>query len=146
MTWPIYCVAVCILWAYFGFAKGLDAPMVTILSVASLLLAIPTYFETRRARSPDASRAERVLATIWLWLRRIIGGIGAAFFFAIAISSFVMPPSGASAEGRIVMPLVILGLGVFFLWVAWVGQGNKQHRFDDDWKLHRANVARFWKR
>jgi hypothetical protein len=146
VAWTIYFLSVAALWAFFALTKPLDIRLVMILSIATALLAIPAYFENRRARFRTPSTIERIAARSWLWLRRVVGGLGAALFLLAAVAGIVSPPSSASTLERLVMPLVMLGLVGLCVWIAWVGQGPHRHLWRDDLKLHRDNQKRYrWK-
>jgi hypothetical protein len=122
--------------------NGVTTTTVSVLLVAAALAAIPLYFGTRD-RSLPASSTERVAATAWVWLRRVIGvGVGtlmlvAAISFAVADS----PPTGWS--NRWLGVLLFAFLGAFFVYVGLVGQGAKRYQWRDDVQLHRQNKRRY---
>ena len=76
---------------YFGFLTlvgagvlylgGLNTGTFSVFLLAAGLGATPWYFETRDRNVPP-SVPEIVLATVWLWLRRLVCfGIGGYFWF-----------------------------------------------------------------
>ena len=115
--------------------------IVAVLAVATLA-AIPWYFDTRD-RSTEPSALERVLATLWLWFRRIVG-ISAGVIFLWA--GWGIARSGATANDAmsplLVGPLIAL-LGLFCIYIGIVGQGWNRADWRDDIDLYRNNKRRY---
>ena len=122
--------------------QGVSLGSIVAVLVVLALAAIPWYFGTRD-RSTEPSALERVLATLWLWFRRIVGiGAGAIFLWA----GWGVARSGATANDAmsplIVGPLIAL-LGLFCIYIGIVGQGWNRADWRDDIDLYRHNKRRY---
>lgn len=114
---------------------GLSPGTMVAVLVWAILAAIPWYFGTRN-RSTEPSRLERILASLWVWFRRIIGvGAGALFLWAgwdIAWSTDSRLMGGV---------LALLGFGCIYFGI--VGQGWNSTDWRDDVDLHQDNKRRY---
>jgi hypothetical protein len=127
-----------LLFVKLGVSRG---SIVAVLVVATLA-AIPWYFGTRDG-SAEPSALERVLATLWLLLRRIVGiGAGTIFLWA----GWDIARSGATASDAmsplVVGPLIAF-LGLFCIYIGIVGQGSNRADWRDDVELYRRNKHRY---
>jgi hypothetical protein len=127
---------------------GINGKVVFVTCFVSVIYGIPGYFYKRRATSP--TRFEIIAATVWLWIRRIVGLVGALFFLVISvISAFDLFPifPGCDLIERIGYAIFLLIVAIFSLWVAIYGQGLRRGEWKDDVELHRENMKRYhWRR
>jgi len=108
------------------FKAGISQGSITVFLVVATLAAVPWYFGTRN-RTQKPSRAERLFATAWLWVRRLLcfalGVIclGGAGYYAL---------SGDPNKEWLV--IIFFGcFGIALLYYGVVG-GHKQQSFRDD--------------
>lgn len=108
----------------------------------ALLAAIPWYFGTRdRTRPP--SQVEKVLATLWVWLRRLVGfTVGGALMIG-AFSTATSNPAGKSLTDIWLAVLALIAGGIFIFYLGFFGQGPKRSELGDDIRLHSENKRRY---
>jgi len=137
-----YLVLVIVVAAALLLRNGPSTAAVSVLLAFAALAAIPLYFATRD-RSRPASGGERVAATAWVWVRRILGvGMGlfmltGAVFMAIADTG---PPG---LPNRWVGVFLLAFLGAFLVYFGFVGQGAHRYQWRDDVELHGQNKRRY---
>ncbi len=90
---------------------------------------------TRDLNRP-AGRLETVMASCWLWFRRIVSATVGGLVLVAAIWGTL-----SGADWRMLGGLYFLAL--FILYVGWFGQGNSRAHFNDDVALHRQNRRRY---
>jgi len=98
-----------------------------ILVVVSLACFFCYYISPDRKGEP--SKTQKVVATIWIIVRRIISFTGAAFCLFVA---YIIWGTSESIFGS----LAFILLSVFFTYVGIVGQGWNQYGFRDDLTLY----------
>lgn len=146
MSWRHYFISFGLVSAFVLIGDPLSKATFIILAVAALLWAIPFYFETHRNRDKEASVTETLLATAWLWIRRIIGFIGGSLFILAGIWGFFVPMGRYSNLDHIYFSTAAVLIGLFCYWVALRGQGYRQVSLKDDSQLHAINRKRYkWK-
>ncbi len=124
---------------YFG---GINASTCLVFLFAAGLGAVPWYFETRD-RTASPSSAELILATLWLWLRRLVGfGVGGYFLFG-AFSTVTTNPEKKSFDDMWLAALALAVAGVCFLYLGYFGQGHIRSELRDDIRLHSENKKRY---
>jgi hypothetical protein len=142
MTTAAYFTFALILATLFLFKFGLTGVSVSVLAAFLMLAAIPWYFGTRNRSSPP-SGLERVLASMWVWFRRILGlSMGVLMIVAGAYALF----SEVGARGlphRWLAAGLLIFLGLFLMYFAIVGQGHRRHDWRDDVALHKENKRRY---
>lgn len=121
---------------------GISSASLGVLAAFFVLAAIPLYFGTRD-RAKDPSKAERFFATMWVWLRRLLGlAMGALCFLSAWVAVF--PKGGPSdALSHWIGAGFLLFLGAFLFYFAAVGQGVDRYRWRDDVELHKQNKRRY---
>ena len=125
------------------FAKdGFSSKSITGVVIVATIAAIPWYFGTRN-RSAAPSRLEVVLATIWVWFRRLIGVIAGSFFLFGAWKAATADTWGNGAASPWVAAVVLTGFGLFSLYLGLVGQGHERTAWRDDVALHQSNKRRY---
>ena len=124
---------------YFG---GVNVGTFSVFLFAAGLGAIPWYFETRD-RSAPPSVPEIVLATVWLWLRRLVGfGMGGYFWFG-AFTTVISNPQKKSFDDMWITALALAAGGLLFLYLGSFGQGHERSELKDDIRLHAENKKRY---
>lgn len=133
MNTPVFAAFVGLL-AIWVFARlGVSIETLVAIAIAALLAAIPWYFGTRD-RSKEPGSLEYFLASIWVWFRRLVG-IGAGLLFLFAGWHVI--------HTDMFLGGTIAALGLFSIYVGFVGQGNNQAAFRDDLEHHRSNKHRY---
>jgi hypothetical protein len=130
--------------AALGIARGYDlAAGAPVLAIAAVLLAIPWYLSTRDRSKPPSS-AERVVASGWVWFRRIVCfGIGVlCFHFASAPWAFGLKgkpiwDAFLWTGGFLAVGVVVVALGVFGYGARYYGDNRGAG------KLHSDNKKRY---
>ena len=142
MTTSVFVAFALILATAVLLKNGVTGTSIGIVVAFLALAAIPWYFGTRN-RSADPSRTERVLATVWVWFRRIagftVGGLmilGAAFM-AFSEAGVKEGPSRWSVAGGLFL------FGLFLIYFGIIGQGTRRYDWRDDVELHKANKRRY---
>lgn len=129
--------------SFMFFAQdGFSSKAITGVVIAAAIAAIPWYFGTRD-RSATASPLEVVLATIWVWFRRLIGAVAGSFFLFGAWKAATADTWGDGTGSPWVAAVVLAGFGLFSLYVGFVGQGHKRYDWRDDVALHQNNKRRY---
>ena len=125
-------------------AGGLNARAAFVLASVTTCVLFVTYFSSRAHR--PAGRTESVMATAWLFVRRMVGFLGAATLIAGAVVvGFAVTPvlESVSLLLRVLLALVLAAVGCFCAWVGVFGQGADRYSFKDDVALHLANKRRY---
>jgi hypothetical protein len=92
-----------------------------VLAGLALLVAVPWYLGTRN-RAAEASSVERAAATIWAWLRRVVGiSAGALMIAAAAAIALSESPAGSSSHPWLIAAVLLL-TGAFCIYVGILGQ------------------------
>jgi hypothetical protein len=144
LTWLHYLVIVIIFWSYMLLTQPFGSNLIIVLCVASVLLTLPVFFSAKRDSNQKASKFETTLATVWLWVRRIVCFAGGAFlvFFGILIALNFWTPGPQQNYRRNIFRFYWHIL--FF--VGFKGQGSDRSRLSDDIQLHEKNRRRYkWK-
>jgi hypothetical protein len=122
-------------------AGGANSTALFAFTFTAALIGISWFFSARRA-SP-ATVLEKIAATTWLVIRRLVGIIGAILFLvagvALASNSFEAAAK-LSDLGYAIFSFMLSG---FCLWVAIYGQGWNRFDWKDDVELHRKNKKRY---
>jgi hypothetical protein len=121
-------------------AEGINDTTIVVFAPLASMIAVSWYFYSRRSK--PLTLIEKVAANSWLFIRRLVGFIGALVFVAIAVFVF-LPASDLTWQSRLGAVLFFLILSAFSLWVAIYGQGNNRYQFKDDIELHRHNKRRY---
>lgn len=105
---------------------------------------MPFYFASKRSGVPTVT--ETVIATVWLWFRRLMCWLGALGFAVVGVS---LVATGRMSNGlleTVGAPLFCALMAMFLFYIGLVGQGNNQAQFKDDIQLHGENKKRYkWK-
>ncbi len=122
--------------------QGVSLGTIIAAVIVAALAAIPWYFGTRD-RSTEPSLLERILASLWVWFRRIVGiGAGGIFLWA----GWGIAHSKATAD-QAMSPLLAGGLiallGLCCIYLGIVGQGWNRADWRDDVALYRHNKRRY---
>lgn len=142
MNTASYVAFVLIVSAVVLLKNGPTQTTLLLLVGFALVVAIPWYFGTRD-RAAQPSSVERVAATLWVWLRRVVGfSAGALMIAAAAAIAFGRNPGPAPLHPWIMAAVLVL-LGVFFIYVGIVGQGTRRYQWKDDLALHKQNKRRY---
>jgi hypothetical protein len=124
---------------YFG---GVNTSTFLVFLLAAGLGAVLWYFETRDRNAPP-SLTEIVVATIWIWLRRLVGfGMGSYFLFG-AFTTVTSNPDKKSFEDMWLTALALAAGGLYFLYLGYFGRGHKSAELRDDIRLHSENKNRY---
>ena len=99
-------------------SRGFDFVSITIAVVFLILFLIPLYLESR-PKNEEPSRLEIFVASLWLWVRRIVCTLGAAAFLAAAL---IIPFKRGHGMEDIVLAVIFLILGSFCIWTGWFGR------------------------
>lgn len=120
---------------------GITLGAFVIVGFMGVLMAIADYFGTRdRSRPP--STAERVFAYLWIWIRRAVCWLaGGAFVYRGAYGLISSEVTGEAPSWWVRLFTILLG--VFLIYVGFVGQGNTRSALQDDVKLHKENKRRY---
>jgi hypothetical protein len=121
-------------------AEGINDTTIVVFAPLASMIGVSWYFYSRRSK--PLTLIEKVAANSWLFIRRLVGFIGALVFVAIAVFVF-LPASDLTWQSRLGAVLFFLILSAFSLWVAIYGQGNNRYQFKDDIELHRHNKRRY---
>ena len=125
------------------FARdGFSSAGITGVAITAIIAAIPWYFGTRN-RSTSANLLEVVLATLWVWFRRLVGVVAGSFFLFGAWKAATAETWGNGAASPWVAAVVLAGFGIFSLYVGIVGQGWNKADWRDDVALHQNNKRRY---
>lgn len=140
--WTLVAVSIGIFFAVVRFILfGLGHPVVLVLVPVGFWALWQAFFEDRLESEVPPSTAERVLATAWVWVRRLVLwaiGLPLSAYSAIAV---VGAPDVRSAFG----PLGGLFIGVFAMWVGAFGAGRAKSTADD-LSIHNKRKRRYeWK-
>lgn len=92
------------------------------------------FFEERADPEALPTRTELLMASAWLWFRRIVLGALALLFGSIGVRGGLENDSAALLIG--------LGLAAFSLWVALFGAGRQSSMLDDR-AVHAKRRARY---
>lgn len=130
-------VAVAALWK-----SGVNSGTFFVLLAAAALGAIPWYFETRDRTKPP-SLFETGLATLWVWLRRLVCFTVGGFLMFGAFSTVTLNSDGKSLSDVWLAALALIAGGGFFFYLGFFGQGHKQSELRDDILLHSKNKQRY---
>ena len=125
-------------------ADGLNGKAVFVFSFVAVMIGISWYFYSRRSALP--STLEILAANTWLFVRRLVGFVGAIFFFFCSVMvGFALFPRAAELTllYRIGTAPFLLLVSAFCIWVAIFGQGPNRHAWRDDVALHHENKRRY---
>lgn len=112
----------------------------------SLSIGFVWFLSQGRSKSPSTS--ESVIASSWLWFRRVVSFSGAVLFLVGAVwfpiygNPFRAGEHLTFLEG-IVAILFILALAALCVWVGIFGQGVSPRDWRDDVALHHENRRRY---
>ena len=112
-----------------------------IVLIVAALFGFHWYFESRRSRAPTS--VERVLATAWLWIRRLV------CFFATGLCA-LLAGLLVMEMFRGKMPLtgiigVVLAISFGFVTFHWglYGTGLKRYDYQEDKPVHEQRKRRY---
>ena len=121
---------------------GANSGTFLLLLMVAVLAAIPWYFGTRDRTKPP-SHVEKVLATIWVWLRRLVGFTVGGALMVGAFSTATSNPDGKSPTDIWIAAVALVAGGIFFFYLGLFGQGDKKSELRDDLRLHSENKRRY---
>jgi hypothetical protein len=117
---------------------------ISVFLVAALIFWIPFYFAARRGQPP--TKSETVMATLWMWFRRLLCWFAAVGFASGGIYLMLNADLSKGLFESIFVPLFVLWIAAFLAYVGLVGQGLNRAQFLDDLRLYRENKKRYkWK-
>ena len=125
-------------------AGGLNAQAAFVFASVPAGVLLVTYLSSHAHR--PASRTESVIATAWLFFRRMVGFLAAVIFLAGAVAAGcgVTPAlESVSLVLRVPLALVLVAVGCLCAWVGVFGQGANRYSWKDDVALHSANKRRY---
>lgn len=115
--------------------------MLLPLALPAVLLGIHFYFQTRQSR--PVGRVERILATVWLWVRCIVcfGAAGLCVFGAL----FAIYDAVANSVSLTTLAGVVLSLAMAALFFHWgrYGAGYSRADLSEDRPVHEARRKRY---
>ena len=121
---------------------GVNTSTLLVFLLAAGLGAVPWYFETRDRNAPP-SLTEVVVATFWMWLRRLVGfGMG-GYFLLGAFTTVTTNPEKKSFDDMWLTALALAVGGLYFLYLGYFGRGHKSAELRDDIRLHSENKNRY---
>jgi hypothetical protein len=121
---------------------GLNTGTVVVFLVAVLLGTIPWYFGTRDRTKPP-SIGEKILAGLWVWLRRLLGFTVGGAFMVGAVYMATSNPDGTPLSDLWLGVLALFLFGLFLFYLGLFGQGPNQSELRDDIRLHTENKKRY---
>lgn len=138
-----------LLLAFLGFvavaqAGGINGEAIFVFTFVAVMIGIAWFFSSRRTTSP--STLETVAANTWLFVRRLVGFVGAILFLiaSVAVGFNLFAPAGEQdLLSRVVVALILILASAFCIWVAIYGQGSNRYAWRDDVALHRENKRRY---
>lgn len=127
---------------------GLNEKAVFVFTFVAIFIGIAWYFYSRRSAPPTTF--EILAANTWLFVRRLVGFVGALFFLVVSVMvGFALFPRAAELGllERLGAALFLLMGSFFCIWVAIFGQGPNRYAWRDDIALHNENKRRYrWRR
>lgn len=123
---------------------GINEGAVFVFTFVAIMIGISWYFYSRRSAAPTTF--EILAANTWLFVRRLVGLVGALFFlFASVMVGFALFPRAAELGllYRLGTALFLLLASAFCIWVAIFGQGPNRYALRDDIALHNENKRRY---
>ena len=123
---------------------GVNLSTLFVFTFIATLIGIVWFFSARRSK--PVTTFEKVAATTWLFIRRLVGIIGALFFLMLALAIAFNLIEGTASIGilkRLGYALFVLWVSIFCLWVVIYGQGWNRFALKDDVELHRENKKRY---
>lgn len=122
----------------FVATQQVDRDTFIIFSFLAVPILISYYFNSRKSKIPSSS--EKIVASVWLLIRRLVCFSAAIFLGGLAIlivifSDFTFQSFGAS--------FAFIVVSAFCIWVGFYGQGWKRADWKDDVALHNQNKARY---
>ncbi len=85
-------------------------------------------------RNAQATRTQKIVATVWIILRRVVSFAGAAFG---GLCLYILWETADSTTEKLIGSILISCLSAFFVYVGVVGQGWNQFGFNDDLSLYK---------
>ena len=144
MNWKLYILFIAVVGVVLFSRTSIGSLPVIVYMVAALVLAIPFYFVARRSETPTAT--ETVLATLWLWLRRLLCwfmALGLAVVGIVRLLSF--DPSKDIIVG-IGVPILMFLAALMLGFIGWFGMPNGSRRLPDYIRSYQENKQRYkWK-
>lgn len=130
-------------WAALVFlGYGISLGAFVMIGFMAILMAIADYFSARREEDKPPSTFERTSAYFLVWIRRAVcWPLGGLFVYA-GIYGLNAPGVVADLPDWQTRIFGIL-MGVFLIYVGFVGQGDSRGRLRDDIELHRKNKRRY---
>lgn len=110
----------------------------------AVFVSISLLFHSQRAKPPTVF--EKIVATSWLLLRRLVCFAGALLFLVGAIAlSFNLTDNAIPIDAftRFGYALFLFAVSAFCVWAAIYGQGQYRGELKDDVALHRENKKRY---
>lgn len=107
----------------------------------AVLIGIQYYFQSRR--SLTASKTEKVLATVWLWIRRLVCFLAAFLCLCGSLYAFYCVWTGAFFAMTIVGMAAGVAFGYIFLHYGMYGSGFSRFNFSEDKPVHEQRKKRY---
>jgi len=111
-----------------------------IIFVAGLI-GVHYYFQSRR--SVTASTTEKVLATAWLWVRRLVCFFAVFLCLCGSLYAFYCLGTGAFSAMTIVGLAASIAFGYIFLHYGIYGAGLSRFSFSEDKPVHEQRKKRY---
>jgi hypothetical protein len=137
-----YLIFLAVLGVVAFFKGGPNSGTFQVFLAAAALGAIPWYFGTRDRTKPP-SFAEKVFATLWVWLRRLLGFTVGGFCIVGAYFMATSNPGGKSQSSLWLGSLALAVFGGVVVYLGVFGQGTNKYDFRDDISLHSENKKRY---
>lgn len=124
------------------FKSGFSSSALLVFTAVALLALIPLYFGTRD-RTKKASATETILATAWVWFRRLVCfTVGGLCILGVAIA-LLSPETDKSTLKTWLASLGVFLFGFAIILLGIYGQGVNRYDWKDDVRLHRENKVRY---
>ena len=101
------------------------------------------WYLATRDKTKLPSYIETFSATLWLWLRRILGITLGGILIATSIFMVVSNPNEKSLFSIWLASILCAMLGVFLVRFGLFGDGDKRHNFRDAVNQHSDNKRRY---
>lgn len=144
MNGLIYILFVLVLGVFHFAHTPFNRTSASIFLIAAFIFSMPFYFASKRSGQPTA--AETVIATVWLWFRRLVCWFGALGFAAVSVWLVAKADMSNGLFETVGAPLFCAFMAMLLFYVGLVGQGYNRGHWKDDVQLHKENKQRYkWK-
>jgi len=144
MNWKLYILFITVVGIALFSRTTIGSLPVIVYVVAALVFAIPFYFMARRSEAPTTT--ETVMATLWLWLRRLLCSFMALGLAVVGIVLLLTFDLSKGIIAGVVMPITAVLMGLICAFIGWFGVPNHGRRLPDYIRSYKENKQRYkWK-